>query len=189
MPASRYVYDADEVQYETRRQAWQVAYAMTGTAVLTVGITVLAAHGVAPLAVAGLGLPCLWTATACWTARITRRLRHTVWCLALSAGQVEGYDYTRQRITLPWSSVARVELDDDALRIVRSRHCYLYVDACFPCYTDLGHRVVARAEQHGVPVCIGGVPYQEVDLHSELAGVGVDRPTDTPGACPDSAHA
>lgn len=179
MPRHRDVFDADEVQLQTRRQAAQVSVAAMAAVVLT-GLWIILGHRqVVAWPLASGGLCATWALAVIWAARRLRRLRRVVWCVKLTEQGVTGYDYARRPISLAWNEVRRVDLTDGALRIVRSRHCVLHVSHQFDGFEALARRAIAEAEQAGAAIWLDGQPLRDVPLDTLRALV-----SDPPG----SAH-
>ena len=158
------VFDAEEVQYETRRKVTRLLGVVLAAVVLTV-LAALLAHGrYASLPVVGGSVFAVWLTTIWWVSRRLRQLRRVVWCIKLSKRRLVGYDYARRTIKMDWAQVQRVEVSDDDLRIVASRHCSIDVPSVFPRFAALSHQVVFHAEAHGVPVHLDGQPFDDLDV-------------------------
>ena len=158
------VFDAEEVQYETRQKVTRLLGIVLAAVVLTVLGALLAYGRAASLPVVGGGVFAVWLATIWWVSRQMRQLRRVVWCIKLSRRRLVGYDYARRTIKLDWAQVQRVEVSDDDLRIVGSRHCSIDVPSVFPQFAALSHHAVFHAEAHGVPVHLHGQPFDDLDV-------------------------
>ncbi len=175
MPQRPAVFDADEVQFRTRRRAVRLSGLAAATVVVTLVALLLTQAGTVAAPVAG-GVVCLaWVGTVWWTARERRRLRRVMWCVKLSREGVEGYDYARRRLHLPWEQVRRVELVSGGLHVVGPAPCSMHVPALFPEYVELGHQVAAHAEARAIPICIDGRPYEQMDLYGAFPDLAPPR--------------
>lgn len=129
----------------------------------------------------------VWALGACWLLAVgvvvwqIRRLRHTVWCVKVSPDALVGYDYTRHKTELAWPSIHRVDLTGDALVVVQSPHRFFEVSTSFPDYPVLSHQVVRLADDHGVPVCIEGQPWPQLDVYELYPFLTGEPPADAPG--------
>lgn len=167
MPSYSYeVFDADEVQFNTRQKVTRLSGVVVAAVALTVLTVGMAQSDAVPLPAVGVAVFSIWLAAVWWISRRLRRLRRVVWCVKLSDGHVVGYDYARRTVSLEWQQVQRVEITDADLRIVGSQACAIYIPSIFPAFAALSHQAVAHAEQHGVPVYLHGRPYEDLDVYA-----------------------
>lgn len=169
MPDWYEVFDNEQVQFATRQRVARLVVILAASLGLVVGLVpVMAFYLPSTLLAIGLGGSVL-LAISVWASRAFLRLRSVVWCVKLSVHRVVGYDYARRKSTIPWTRVERVDLDAQGLVISEAPHegvpgRVLRIPHLFPDYAALSHRVVEYAEAHGLPVCVGGRPWQFLDL-------------------------
>lgn len=189
------VFDADEVQFNTRQKVTRLSGVVAAAVVLTVLTVGMSQSDAVPLPVVGAAVFGIWLTAVWWISRRLRRLRRVVWCVKLSDSHVMGYDYARRTVSLEWRHVQRVEITDADLRIVGSSACSIHIPSIFPAFAALSHQAVEHAEQHGVPVHLHGQPYEDLDVYvlfptlAEDLAVPRDPSPGSPGAARGSAEA
>lgn len=162
------VFDDEQVQLRVRRRAaHQVMGLLAALSAFGCGGVILAelwGSWLTALGFAGL----LALVAVVGTAASLARLRGIVWCVKLTSDHVVGYDYARRRVALDWDEVEMVDLAGRALRIVgrpTGPHVpSLLVPDSFAAFAALSHRVIRHAEDHAVPVCVDGRPWQLLDV-------------------------
>lgn len=158
------VFDNEEVLYETRRHVGILSGFASATVVVSLILALLAyADGIAG-ALLLAALLVLWVALALWTARRVRQLRRVVWCIKLSDRQLVGYDYARNKLTIDWTKVERIEMRDDGLQVVGPA-CTLEVPHLYPDFAALSHRIAHYADFYETPVFVDGHPWQQLDVY------------------------
>ncbi len=162
------VYDNQDVLLATRQRVGRLT---TGY-----GIASIAVAAVAPLLIVhvphgpwiAVGVAGVLLAAGLVVLQALRELRAVAWCVKLSFHHLLG-DFGRRRTTMPWTSVARVEVDDDGLVVVGSDDNgapqRLRIPSAFPRFAHLSHRVVEYAEAHHRPIFVDGRPWQHLDLY------------------------
>lgn len=180
MPSRRETFDAEDVLRRTRRRAAHVTAAPMAAVALTAVLVVLGRQGALPWTVVGGALGIGWVAATAWMNRRLCRLRRVAWCVKLTPEGLTAYDYARRPITLTWDDLRRVDLRDDELRMVRSRHCVVRVPAAFDGFSRLARRVQREAGRHGAALWLNGTPLREAPLDAL-------EPLLSPGN-PSSAH-
>jgi hypothetical protein len=186
------VYDNEQVQLLTRQRVSRLSIAFVlGLCVLLGLVPALLIYLPSTAAVLGvvlLGAVGLFALSAYHMLG----LRRVVWCIKLSVHRVVGYDYARRKTVLPWPDIERLDVDDQGMLIVGAPQQgrpgpILRIPILFPDFARLSHRLVEYAEAHRVPVCIGGRPWQLLDLstlYPFMAAIPVaERPE---GPCRDS---
>ena len=159
------VFDNENVQLKTRRQATRLSLYTALAVMLTFLLTALALEGTLPMPAAGALLVALWVGLSTWLSHRMRKLRRIMWCLKVSPDRIVGYDYTRHKTLLNWPSVRRVELAPKGLLLIGEDRCTLEVPHLFPDFHLLSHRIVQYAERHDVPVLIDGQPWEALDVY------------------------
>lgn len=159
------VFDNENVQLNTRRQATHLSLYTALAVMLTFLITALALEGTLPLPTAGILLVVLWAGLTSWLSYRMRKLRRIMWCVKVSPDRIVGYDYTRHKTVLDWPAVHRVELAPKGLLLAGEDHCTLEIPHLFPDFHLLSHRIVQHAETHSVPILIDGQPWESVDVY------------------------
>jgi len=175
------VFDNEEVQRHTRKQATHLtAVATLAIATTLVGAT-LGFEGHLPLPAVGGILAVTWFATVRWLASRTRKLRRLVWCIKLSEERIVGYDYTRRKAVIDWNRVERVELKKDGLLLIGPPLAAFEIPHLFPDFAELSHRVVHYAEMNDVAIFIDGQPWQELDVYQLFPFLADDPSPGAPG--------
>jgi hypothetical protein len=163
------VYDNQDALLATRRRVRRTTkrYGMTSAA-LAVAAPLVIFHAPGGPWVA-VGAAAVLVALGVVVLRELRALHDVAWCVRLSFHGLVA-DLGGRRTAIPWSEVARVEVDDEGLLIVgteeRGAPWHLRIPCAFPRYACLSHRVVEYAEAHGRPLFVDGRPWQLLDLHA-----------------------
>lgn len=176
------VFDNEEVQLVTRKQAFQFTVWVTLAIVLSAGWLALAHNALIPLPVA---LFMVFSTSFCTLYLLDNRLvrlRRVMWCVKLSAHSVSGYAYTRKKTEFDWMEVRRIELAAKGMRILGSESAIIEIPHLFPDYAALSHRVFYYAEIYDIPVCIHGQPWQELDVCRLFPFLKDDASKDNPPA-------
>lgn len=166
MPYWYEVFDNEEVQLLTRRQVGQLSGIVVATIVFTLSGLALAHAGAVPLGLVGLFIVAVWLAAVRWIATRLRQLRRVVWCVKLSDRAIVGYDYTRQKTSLDWTRVERVELAGGGLTVYGPAPCSFEIPHLFPDFAELSHRILHYAEFYDIPVFIDGQPLHQLDVYA-----------------------
>jgi hypothetical protein len=107
--------------------------------------------------------------------RLWHGTRQAVWCVKLSDRAVEGYNYARVRTRIDWTKVSRVSLTERSILVESHPGPSIEILDLFPDFSALGHRVVEYAEFFGIPVCVDGKPWEEMDLNSVYPFLARDK--------------
>lgn len=160
------VYDNEQVQLVTRRQATFTFVVLAGAIAGSLLLIVLTREAVVPFW-AGLSLTLIvWGVAAYRLAHHFSRTNHVVWCVKISVAQVAGYDYARRQTSLFWTDVREVDLCDQGLRIRGVTDKHIEIPHLFPDFPSLSHRIVEHAERHHVPIFVDGRPFEDLDLYA-----------------------
>ena len=159
------VYDNEQVQLVTRRQAFVTSVSLAAAVAATVSLAVLLQEAV-------LRLPAVLTLAALvWSLAIHRVIRHrrstnhVAWCIKISGYDVTGYDYARRKTTIPWEAVRRIELGPHGLTLHGEEAERIEIPHLFTDFPALSHRLFDRAQTHGVPVTIEGEAWEQLDVY------------------------
>lgn len=170
------VFDNEEVQWAARTQATRTIIVAIGAAFLTLGAVVLWAVDVLEAAVLVIVIVVGWMSLVRWSSQRLRRLRRLVWCVKLSPDHIVGYDYTRHKKELAWTSVVRVELLPAGLLVAGPDLCRFEIPHLYPEFHALSHRIVEYAERYDVPVTIDGTPWDRLDVYQIFPFLALDSP-------------
>ena len=166
MPYWYEVFDNEQVQLVTRKQAAMLTSVATAAVILTVASLALGANGTLPMPLVGGLLLAVWAAAVRWIAARLRRLRSIVWCVKISDRCVVGYDYMRKKTTIDWMKVERLDLTSSGIVLRGPAPCLLEIPHLFPDFAELSHRLVHYAECYGVPVYLDGKPWQHLNVYA-----------------------
>jgi len=175
------VFDNEQVQLLTRKQAGTLTAVGIALFSFTISLLVLADRGeVSGLLAIAIGIV-LWTAVIRWGIARFMRLKAVFWCVKLSEHQLVGYDYTRKKTTLCWEDILRVDLTSRGLVILGSEGHPFEVLHLFPDFATLSHRVISYAEANHIPIFIDGLPLDTLDVFQLYPNLASARPPDTSG--------
>ena len=187
MPYWYEVFDNEEVQLLTRRQVGQLSGIVVLTIVFTLSGLALAHADAVSLPLTGLAIFLAWLITVRWIAMRLRKLRRVMWCIKLSDRCIVGYDYTRQKTTLDWTNVQRVELAGRGIAVFGPPPCSFEIPHLFPDFAELSHRILYYAEFYDVPVFIDGQALNELDVYALYPFLDENPSPGSPGTA--SGHA
>ncbi len=160
------VYDNEQVQLVTRRQAavtfMTIAVALGGTLVMLI----LAREGVVATWITAVLLACLWAVSGSRLFRHVKRTNHVVWCVKISSAEIAGYDYARRQTSLYWTDVRQIEIGSTSLRVRGTIDRHIEIPTLFQDYASVSHRVVEHAERHHIPILVDGRPLEDLDLYA-----------------------
>lgn len=160
------VYDNQDVLLSTRQRVGRL------TTIYSLATLTIAA--VAPLLIVHVRGG-VWVAGFCGVALLfgglyvyhaLRKLGAVAWCVKLSIHHLFA-DFGRRRTTIPWSSVTRLDVDDEGLIVVgldeNGAPQRLRIPNAFPRFSQLSHRMVEYAEAHNRPIFVEGRPWELLD--------------------------
>lgn len=159
------VFDNEQVQLVTRRQAAATFLTLAGAIGGSLILFVLIGEGVVsyPGAVALGSL--LWIVAGVRLIRHIRRTNHVVWCVKISPAQIAGYDYARRQTSLYWTDVRQIEIASEGLRVRGTIDRHIEIPTLFQDYAGVSHRIVEHAERHHIPILVDGRPLDDLDLY------------------------
>lgn len=160
------VYDNEQVQLITRRQAAVTFVSLVAAIGLTALLIIVAREALLPFWIAATLTTGLWIAACGRFVRHFQCTNHIVWCVKISQAQVAGYDYARRQTNLYWTDVRQIELSSKGLRIRGTIDRHLEIPHLFPDFASLSHRIVEHAERHHIPILIDGRPLEDLDLET-----------------------
>lgn len=166
MPNWFEVFDNEQVQLLTRRQAAKLTGICVGIFACSVVLFALGHLSRLPLSVAFFLVGVGWIGSVAWLLNRFKQLHKIVWCVKISSRFVAGYDYARRKTALDWTVVERVELDQEGLTVVGPSLNYLQIPHLFTDFATLSHRIVQYAEFYEIPVLINGQLWEEIDVYS-----------------------
>ncbi len=166
MPTLFEVFDNEQVQFLTRRQAALLTGLIIGMIAVTAAAMAGVHIGLAPLVPAALFIFAAWLSLLGYVRKRIQELRRVVWCVKLSERSIVGYDYARRKTTFDWIHVRRVELKRDGLTVIGPEEKILEVPHLFTDFPTLSHRIAEHAEFYSIPLFIDGEPLQNVDVYS-----------------------
>lgn len=178
MPNWFEVFDNEQVQLLTRRQAAKLTGICVGIFAFSIVLFALGQLSRFPLSVAILVIAGGWAGALAWLMQRFKQLRKIVWCVKISSRFVVGYDYTRRKTKLDWTVVERVELTQEGLTVVGPNLNFLEIPHLFTDFATLSHRIVHYAEFYEIPVLINGQTWEEIDVYS-LFPFLTDNPSST----------
>lgn len=159
------VFDNEQVQFATRKQAATITAVVAATVGLTVaGVALLSSATVHPVIMV-VSLMTMWMLTINWTYRKFQHLRRVMWCVKISDRRIVGYDYTRRQTVLDWMQVQSVDLMDTGLVVTGPDNQSIEITHLFPDFAELSHRVVFYADIYDIPVFVDGLPWQNIDVY------------------------
>ena len=191
MPYWYEVFDNEEVQLLTRRQAGQLSGIAVSAVVLTLSLLALAHAGAVPLALSG-GPPDrrgLDRRRAVDRRQAAEAAPGGVVREALGPGSLSATTTPAQKTALDWTKVARVELAGRGLTVFGPPPCSFEIPHLFPDFAELSHRVLFYAEFYDVPVFIDGQPLQELDVYALYPFLLEGSSPGSPGAASGPASA
>ena len=161
MPSPTALYDAPSVLRTVRLRAsvLSAAFSIAGLVFL-----LFAAH-FDPLAIGLFGAACVCIGLLIWA-----RMARVLWRVSVSASDVWGLNYARQRTALAWSDVVSLDLHPGGLTLIGrtcrdGRRPVLAVPASFPAFAEVAHHLADCAESNCVPVLVDGMMWQELDVY------------------------
>ena len=159
------VYDNVDVQLLTRKRAAAMTGAVALAIMLSIALLALGLAGSFPLQ-AALGLVAIgWCGFTWWCVHRRRRLRSLAWCVKISDRDIVGYDYARRKSGLDWHEVERIDVRSTGLVICGRGDVQIEIAHLFPQFPELSHRIIGYGDQHGVPIFVDGMPWQQLDVY------------------------
>lgn len=160
------VYDNEQVQLVTRRQAAVTFLVFAAALGETLFVIILAREGLLPLWLAIILTVGVWVVAGWRLIRHVRRTNHIVWCVKISPLEIAGYDYARRKTSLDWCEIEQVDLAREGLLIRGRDERHLEIPHLFPEFASLSHRIVEHAERHDVPIMVDGCSWENLDVHA-----------------------
>lgn len=159
------VFDNEQVQFATRKQAATITAVLAAMAGVSVaGIAFMSTATVHPV-ITVVSLIIGWMLTIKWAYRRLQRVRRVMWCVKISDRRIVGYDYSRRQTVLDWMQVKTVELTDTGLVVKGLDNQSLEITHLFPEFAELSHRVAFYADIYDIPVFVDGLPWQNIDVY------------------------
>ena len=180
------VFDNEQVQLATRRQAAKLTAWVVVGVLCTVAALIFGHAGYVSMPLAGVFFLFFWLAVVRVFARRMRRLRRVVWCLKLSDRHLVGYDYTRRKTVLDWTKLQRVEIGSEGLVLRGPELCFFEISHQFPDFAHLSHRILYYAEFYDVPIYVDGRPWQDVDVYHLFPFLDQGAAPSAPGNAPNA---
>lgn len=177
MSAPYQVFDSKDVRVTTRRH---IAY-HTG---LLFGVLFLTLGGI--LLVAGRARYPTWWSLVIGAAGLVSgsyfglrvfRLSHVVWLVKLFENRIEGFDYARRKMVMPWSAVRRVDFQHDhSILLTGENGTTIRVPATFDEFPALAHAVFAKLNPTAVSIRINGRGLDELSVRTLFPEAEGDEP-------------
>ncbi len=158
------VYDNVDVQLMTRKRAAALTGAVTLAIMFSIAVLALGLEGSLPVPTALGWIALGWFGLSWWCLHRRRRLRRLVWCVKLSDREIVGYDYARNKSSLDWLDVDRIDIRDSALVVAGREDVCLEIAHLFSEFSELSHRIIRYADLYDIPVFIDGRPWQQLDV-------------------------
>ncbi|MEM1126964.1 MAG: hypothetical protein AAGI71_09960 [Bacteroidota bacterium] len=159
------VFDNEEVQFVTRKQAGQISALVVTASVLTVMGLSMGFMGALPLAFVVAVLAAFWLAAFGWIVQRLHTLRQVMWCLKISDERVVGYNYLRQATTLEWDATKDLHLKERGVLLEGADGHSIFIPHLYSDFHRISHRLLQHALWNGTPLFVNGRDWQQVDVY------------------------
>lgn len=169
-------FDSQQVQYDTRRQIALHTGMFGLLVVLSLGVLLIVTASVRhPVSwMVGVGTVCLLPVT--YVGYRIYRLSQIVWFIKITPERLEGYDYARRKIRLPWKAIRCIDINRGELTVTSRDGRFITLPPDFTEFSAVGHLLFDEAEQRRIPIFIDGRAWESLSIYTLFPFLNDDKP-------------
>lgn len=160
-----HAFDCKDVQVDTRRHIAFHSGMLVGVALLTLGSILLISGRTRYPTSWSLFAGLLGLAPIGYLGYRVHRLSHVVWLVKIYADRIEGYDYARRKMAIPWDRLRRIDFRaDHSLVLVGREGTTIRLPSEFGDYSDVAHALLARCGPSHEAIHVDGRPLERMKV-------------------------